>query len=709
MKKLLSVLALVMALLMICAVGFAEEEPAKNDEAPISDVDQGELDHVEYLKDGKILPEKDWNCKSNPAIKRTWYTDAEKTKKWYYDEAFMWEHPEASIKVTKTATCTEPGEIISFCKFCNTEFDRTPQPALGHDWSSDHADKDPYDPDDPGQWGRIIEEPTCTSEGKAIDYCLRCNIDGTKTRIISALPHQDVEVIDAIPVCAPREDNYAVGEDPFIIKPGKFHWECKVCKRAAEVDAKNKIVYHELSLQKYNDMLKAAQGDKYKQYDGHDWDAWVVDQAETCHKDGLKVQWCKRCGTDRVEKINAHLYKNPQKNLNLIRNHLVDCYKRYNEYTCNLCGEKIYGDFVGGKFVEVSEADVKANNRDAFFDTVAHTYVLEDKYLVEGLTVPATCTEDGAKYYKCIYCEKVPGHKLAVSADNTDLKKVTIKATGHKWIGWICEHKIGENGNEYNHWVNTCSVCGLTKDFNGPYNPEKCEDGKHQYEKIEQLPATCTRDGSTTYICRLCGDKKTETTAALGHNLKEEVVIEATCANGGVDGKILVSCTRCDYLATKTVKAPAHKIVEDPEVPAEVGKPGKTAGSHCEVCGEVIVPQEDIPALPEEIPNEYSLDLSGVTKSGSTSGTGKVILKKGNQPTDGLYARVTWIYTLEDGGSFAYCAMKDVVDNGDELTFKMVGPQKPFGASLDAVQVALVTNPDADASGYYTPLALASK
>ena len=71
-----------------------------------------------------------------------------------------------------------------------------------------------------------------------------------------------------------------------------------------------------------------------------------------------------------------------------------------------------------------------------------------------------------------------------------------------------------------------------------------------------------------------------------------------------------------------------------------------------------------------------------------------------------MLALLSW----NSGESFAYCAMKTVVNGGvDNLTFNMVGPTKPYGATLTAVQVALVTDPNADAAGEYTPLAVASK
>ncbi len=105
----------------------------------------------------------------------------------------------------------------------------------------------------------------------------------------------------------------------------------------------------------------------------------------------------------------------------------------------------------------------------------------------------------------------------------------------------------------------------------------------------------------------------------------------------------------------------------------------------------------------------YALDLSEVEKTNDTRGKGFVTLVSGSPSAEALYARVTWVYTLSSGDSFAYCAMKDVVASGDKMSFNMVSPRAPYGATLDAVQVALVTDPAADSKGSYDSLATARK
>ena len=103
----------------------------------------------------------------------------------------------------------------------------------------------------------------------------------------------------------------------------------------------------------------------------------------------------------------------------------------------------------------------------------------------------------------------------------------------------------------------------------------------------------------------------------------------------------------------------------------------------------------------------YQLDISGVEIGDTTSGRG-IVLTEENDP-GALYVRVTWVYDMSDGQTFAFCAVKDVMaDEGGMLYFKMVGPSAPPSCTLISVRMALVTDEMADASGAYNALALAA-
>lgn len=107
--------------------------------------------------------------------------------------------------------------------------------------------------------------------------------------------------------------------------------------------------------------------------------------------------------------------------------------------------------------------------------------------------------------------------------------------------------------------------------------------------KHEWQGATCT----TPKMCWKCGETEGE---PLEHEWQE-----ATCTAPK-------TCSRCGQ---QEGKANGHSEVIDVGIKATLSMAGKTQGSHCSVCGEVIIPQEEIPtkldALIEEIKADNTL------------------------------------------------------------------------------------------------------
>lgn len=84
----------------------------------------------------------------------------------------------------------------------------------------------------------------------------------------------------------------------------------------------------------------------------------------------------------------------------------------------------------------------------------------------------------------------------------------------------------------------------------------------------------------------------------------------------------LVRCANCGVRTggTETELDPDNheNVVEDPAIEPTYETTGKTAGSHCEVCGVALVEQTEIPKLtkPEEIPDDPT-----ESDTGDSSGT----------------------------------------------------------------------------------------
>lgn len=203
----------------------------------------------------------------------------------------------------------------------------------------------------------------------------------------------------------------------------------------------------------------------------------------------------------------------------------------------------------------------------------------EPKNTVKENEKNPTCTEKGS-YDSVIYCNRC----------NDVISKETIEtyeALGHDWD----KGKVTKNAScsEEGEMTFKCSRC------DGTYT-DTIERKAHTPEPILSVEASCTVDGlSEGSKCSECGailTPQTVTTKALGHNWEETIVMPATCQK---TGKKVIKCTRCGEEKEETISKNAHSIVVDPAVEATATSTGLTLGTHCSVCGEIIVPQTVIP------------------------------------------------------------------------------------------------------------------
>ena len=188
---------------------------------------------------------------------------------------------------------------------------------------------------------------------------------------------------------------------------------------------------------------------------------------------------------------------------------------------------------------------------------IHYNYVLTHTHsYIEEITKQPTCTAEGVKTYTCLECG--------------DIKTETIKANGHT-------------------------------------------------EVIDKaVPATCTTDGKTEGShCYICGEviKAQTVIKATGHKYDDgKITKQPTCTETGVK---TYTCSECGATKAETIKANGHTEVIDKAVPATCTTDGKTEGSHCSVCGEVIKAQTVIKATGHNFGSWSTTKAATCTESGT--------------------------------------------------------------------------------------------
>ena len=216
--------------------------------------------------------------------------------------------------------------------------------------------------------------------------------------------------------------------------------------------------------------------------------------------------------------------------------------------TCTICGEKRY-------------------------ESIAAT---GHKYSAWKETKAATCTAAGTQTRTCSVCKNV--------------ENKTIKAKGHTEVAdsAVAATCTTDGKTAGSH----CSVCGKVIKAQTVIKAKG-----HTVVTDKAVAATCTTDGKTAGShCSVCGKviKAQTVIKATGHKYGEWAVTkEPTCTAAGTQTR---TCSVCKNIENKTIKAKGHTEVADSAVAATCTTDGKTAGSHCSVCGTVIKAQTVIKA-----------------------------------------------------------------------------------------------------------------
>jgi hypothetical protein len=155
--------------------------------------------------------------------------------------------------------------------------------------------------------------------------------------------------------------------------------------------------------------------------------------------------------------------------------------------------------------------------------------------------IGATCTEDGEVKLYCNCGEK---------------SSEKIPPLGHDYV-W----KNNGNGTE----TQVCSRCGV-KGETRPVETEPVHE--HSYTREVTKAATCTAQGEAKLTCE-CGDTKTQSIPALGHNYVNYVYNNDATIDA--DGTETGTCSRCGTKHTR-VKAGTKLVPDEPDTALEDAK-----------------------------------------------------------------------------------------------------------------------------------------
>ncbi len=449
----------------------------------------------------------------------------------YVETAPALGHEWGNAKITQEQSCENPEITTYTCthSLCERKKQVETKPALGHTWDE----------------GKVTKEATCSETGVKTYTCTRCG--GTKTEEIPKTKHNYEEHVETPATCTSRGVSYYVCKNCGLTTSkkqtpatGHIHTEVRNKKDATYTD-------------------DGYTGDTYCKDCGkkletgtvipklveteHNYGEWVLDQAPTCKKYGVRHRICKNCGDREVDVLDKvdHSWE-------LVSTTPATCIiGGIQHYKCSVCGEtkdvtlsNPLGEhsWDNGKVTKEAtetEEGVKTYTCKTCGETKTEKIPVTSHHLDQGtITKKATCTENGEKTYHC------------TDADCDKTYVETIPATGHQHTEVrdkkevTCEED-GYTGDTY------CKDCGqliskgaVVKATGHSWNSGKVTEA-----------ATCKKEGTKTYTCKNCGETKTETIPATGHKFDSWKTVKAQSIYSGAVQKR--TCNACGKKETRIV------------------------------------------------------------------------------------------------------------------------------------------------------------
>ena len=232
----------------------------------------------------------------------------------------------------------------------------------------------------------------------------------------------------------------------------------------------------------------------------------------------------------------------------------------------------------GVSYVTIPVTSARLLNADgSYLSTSANTYCYEDGawgvqcvHSYTSSTVAATCTTDGSITYTCGKCGRSYSE--------------VIPATGHTPGAAVTENAVAATCTADGSYdtVVYCTACGAELSRQTTVVPAT---GHGWDEGALTTAPDCVTEGVKTYTCSACGETRTETVAALGHDMVYTPNKDATCTEPGEAASAW--CSRCDYVeeAGGVIPALGHEWEETARVEADCTTEGSISYT-CSRCGE---------------------------------------------------------------------------------------------------------------------------
>ena len=516
------------------------------------------------------------------------------------EEKTVCEH-ENTHTVTVEESCKEDGSITEICDACGETISTTVLPK-----NDEHIFVEGINE------GRCLvcdaEEPTCTHEkthtvtveesckedGSITEICDACGETISTTVLLKNNEHIFVNDINDGKCLVCNADKASVCDHKYeIVKeeagtcvlPGYVWEKCSLCGNEKNHETKIDPKAHKYEVVKEEAGTcvlpgyvweKCALCGNEKNHEteidpkAHKYEV-VKEEAGTCVLPGYVWEKCTLCGNEKNHETdidsNNHKYENGVCECGAIdpETEIVE--------VCTHPDEKLTKDYQAATCTEGGHSIVTCQ---------CGVIVHEEKWgALEHMKLekiePATCTSEGKIHVVCRRCSELLLEEILPVRDHVKLDKsypATCTEDGREHVvctacNTVLLDKVIPAGHEFEE--DRCVNCGFV-----------CQ---HPNGVEEEVAATCTSEGSHSFVCPDCKLEKKEVYPILGHAEKEKKQ-EPTCTQPGL---YHVVCTRCNkLLVEKELPVLAHKN--------ENGK--------CTVCGtpdvNYVPPKPSVPEDPSE-------------------------------------------------------------------------------------------------------------